>query len=70
MIPGIIARIIHQYTPPEPEVVYPFVSVGSTQPYQAIILGPLITTDSTLGNYPAANMGPMITSDNALAPMP
>ncbi|MDO9571187.1 MAG: hypothetical protein Q7J58_17695 [Hydrogenophaga sp.] len=38
--------------PPEPDPVYPFVSIGSTQPYRAVHMGPCVTTDNTLANWP------------------
>jgi hypothetical protein len=56
--------------PPEPEPVYPFVSIGSTQPYRAVHMGPCVTTDDAIANYPMAPMGPCVTTDNTLAPWP
>lgn len=36
--------------PPEPE--YPFVSIGSTQPYRAVHMGPCVTTDNAVAPWP------------------
>jgi hypothetical protein len=49
---------------------FPFVSVGSTQSYNAVQMGPTVTTDNDLAPWPVVQFGPTVTTDDILAPWP